>query len=258
MLYQLRLIKTALLFYTRIPVGNIKGYDAQMATRSIAYFPWVGLAIGGLTAGVYWGLHAILPQGVALLFSMAFSIYLTGAFHEDGFADFCDGFGGGYTKERIMEIMKDSRLGTYGALGLGLLLAAKFLLLQSIAPEQLILTLVMGHAVSRVATLVFSKTLPYVQSAEKSKLKMEGKAKHMLPLVLALSMATVPFYWLGTGYAAAYLILFFAVFVVFRGYVKRKIGGYTGDVLGAFQQISELSFYLAVVVMNQFDLQFLC
>ena len=91
-MYQLKLLRTAIMFYTRIPVGIIKGYSNEMASQSVSYFPLVGGIIGLLCAGVFYAFSLVLPQNVAILLSMAFSVYLTGAFHEDGFADFCDGF----------------------------------------------------------------------------------------------------------------------------------------------------------------------
>ena len=107
---ELRTFLAALMFYTRIPVKNIKGFSDDLLNRSTRYFTLIGILVGGAGALVFWGCSTILPVSLSVLISMFATILVTGAFHEDGFADFCDGFGGGYTTERILEIMKDSRI----------------------------------------------------------------------------------------------------------------------------------------------------
>lgn len=112
----------------------------------------------------------ILPLKVAVLLSMIASIWITGAFHEDGFADACDGFGGGYTKERILEIMKDSRIGAFGAIGIILLLILKFLLLSEINPMMIPIAIVSGHAISRLISISLLYSMVYVKKKEKQSL----------------------------------------------------------------------------------------
>jgi adenosylcobinamide-GDP ribazoletransferase len=150
---QITLFFTALQFYTRIPVPKWVGYQPENLSAATAYLPFIGWIVG-MISGVAWlgGLY-VTDVTVGLLFSMTASILATGAFHEDGFADVCDGFGGGWTKEKILEIMKDSRLGTYGATGLVLMLAFKFSLLHILAAGDqaaLVLLLVAGHSISRL------------------------------------------------------------------------------------------------------------
>ena len=124
---ELQLFLAAVMFYTRIPVSQNVGYSEVSLQKSIRYFPLIGWIVGGLSALLFLGLSLLpLPTTVVVLLSMVASIWVTGAFHEDGFADVCDGFGGGWTKEKILAIMKDSRLGTYGAIGLFLLLLCPF------------------------------------------------------------------------------------------------------------------------------------
>ena len=123
----------ALQFFTRVPVtGRLAdwvGYSPEMLRRSAAHFPGVGWLVGGLAALVYAGLAMLLPDGgytplLLAVLSTVFTVRLTGAFHEDGLADVADGLGGSYDKERALDIMKDSRIGAYGAIGLVLLVAA--------------------------------------------------------------------------------------------------------------------------------------
>src|SRR5215213_7826698 len=114
MKHELRLLFTALQFYTRLPVPRWVGYSETALNQATRYFPLIGWLVG-LLAGATWLIGTYLVDApTGLLLSMMASVLLTGAFHEDGFADVCDGFGGGWTKEKILLIMKDSRLGAYG------------------------------------------------------------------------------------------------------------------------------------------------
>jgi adenosylcobinamide-GDP ribazoletransferase len=131
----LRLLLLAVQFYTRLPVPAWVGYSDELLNKATVYFPLVGWLVGSVAAGAFMGANFLFRNTeLALLLSMVASILLTGAFHEDGFADVCDGFGGGWTPDKILAIMKDSRLGTYGVTGLGLLLAGKFLALRGLPP----------------------------------------------------------------------------------------------------------------------------
>ena len=140
---------TALMFFTRIPVPGSIPYSKELLNKALRFFPLVGGIVGGIGAGILWLGMLIFPFPLALLLSMVVTIFITGAFHEDGFADFCDGYGGGITKERILEIMKDSRLGTYGTIGLIGILSVKFATLIQIASPHIFLILVTSHIFSR-------------------------------------------------------------------------------------------------------------
>lgn len=120
---QLELFLTAVMFYTRIPCPAWVGHSEELLNEATIYFSVIGWLVGGVAGAVYWGAARLLGADVGLLISLVASVLLTSAFHEDSFADMCDGFGGGRTREKILAIMKDSRLGTYGAVGL--LLALK-------------------------------------------------------------------------------------------------------------------------------------
>jgi len=121
--HQLRLFFVALQFFTRMPVPRWVGFDPQWLSQASRYFPAVGLVVGAFAALAYALASALWPPIVAVLLSTSTTIWLTGAFHEDGFADTCDGLGGGMTRERVLEIMKDSRIGAYGASAGGHLVA---------------------------------------------------------------------------------------------------------------------------------------
>jgi adenosylcobinamide-GDP ribazoletransferase len=127
-------------------------------SRATRYFPLVGIIVGGLAAAMFGGARLLLPDSIAIVLSMGMSIWVTGAFHEDGLADTCDGLGGGWSKQDVLRIMKDSRLGTYGAVGILLALLLKFNLLLSLPAHLVPAALISGHALSRlVPVLVMSR-----------------------------------------------------------------------------------------------------
>ena len=252
-MHQLRLFFIALQFYTRLPIPNWVGFESAWLAQASRYFPAVGLVVGGMAALVYAAAAWLWPQPVAVLLSMAASIYITGAFHEDGFADTCDGIGGGSSRERVLEIMKDSRIGSYGAVGVGLLLALKAATLIAMPVHTVVIALIVGHPLSRLAALLLVWRLEYV--------KIEGKtqalARHLGTKELGIAMGTaaaiaVPA--LATGWLSLSMLFggIVSILVVAIGMGRmfvRRIGGYTGDCLGAVQQVSELVFYLAVLAL---------
>ncbi len=248
---------TALMFFTRLPVPKRLPFSQAYLNHAARYFPLVGVLVGGIGAVTVWLAGLIFPPPVAILLSMVATVLATGAFHEDGFADSCDGFGGGYTKARVLEIMKDSRLGTFGALGLVLMLALKFTALMQLDTAQLPWALVAGHALSRFASVTLIVGLKYVRD------DLTGKAK---PLAVKLSggaflvaalFGFAPVIWLATDFAWAQgvfllwtLVPVAAMTALAAAYFVRRIGGYTGDCLGAVQQATEVTFYLAIVAFN--------
>ena len=246
----INLFLTALMFYTRIPVRRNINYSPENLNKATRFFPLIGLIVGGIGALVFWGASFVLPTIVAVILSTAATIYITGAFHEDGFADFCDGFGGGYTKERIITIMKDSRIGTYGAAGLLLMLLTKIFTLFSIDAQQISLTILAAHGFSRVMPVLVIFTTRYVRDDETSKIKPIGKKGSLTDLISAILFGSVMLLFFPWIYSAAIILVLLIITFIFRKYITRKIGGYTGDCLGALQQISEVLFYLGVLVIN--------
>ncbi len=245
---QLRLFFIALQFFTRIPIPRWVGFDAAWLHQASRYFPAVGWVVAAWTALVYALAVTVWPQAVAVVLSTAAGIWLTGAFHEDGFADVCDGFGGGATPERVLEIMKDSRVGAYGAIGIALMLLIKCTVLAGMPAGWVVFALLIAHPLSRLMAVSLIWHLEYA--------RQEGKAKplaqHMshtefiiacltvlLPIagLLACNSFLLPHFLLGL------LLLVLAGCWLARMFVRR-IAGYTGDCLGAVQQLSEVAFYL--------------
>ena len=244
---ELHIFFNALMFLTRVPCPRWVDFSEHYLNQASRYFPLVGILVGALAAGVFWAMQLIFAVPLAILLSMAASIWITGAFHEDGLADFCDGFGGGWTPTDILGIMKDSRIGTFGVIGLGLGLAIKFYALQAIPLAVLPLAMICGHAISRfyAGTFIFSHT--YVQKDLESKVKPLARQMSLRSLLISALIAILP------------LLLFkdikiFCLFLVpipakwlLGRYMHKHLGGYTGDCLGAAQQIFEVLFYLAIV-----------
>lgn len=249
MMNQFNLFLTAVMFYTRIPVPHSLGFSNERLNRSTRYFPLIGWLVGGIGAVVFYGLNLLLPVAVAVFLSMVATIFATGAFHEDGFADFCDGFGGGYTREKIFTIMKDSRIGTYGSVGLIGMLGTKFLALQAFPPQTIPLILLAGHAFSRLMPVLIIFTSWYAREDELSKTKPIGKRGKNSDLVLAVLFALLPMALLPWQLMAVALPLSLVITFLFKKYIERKLGGYTGDCLGALQQIIEVVFYLSLLAI---------
>lgn len=233
------------MFYTRIPVPKSTGYSDENLNKATRYFPLVGIIVGSIAGLVFYGTQFILPKELAVLISMIASIYITGAFHEDGFADFCDGFGGGYTKEKVLTIMKDSRIGTYGAVGLLLIIALKFFSLNSINITSIPLILICGHSFSRIFPVLVIYSTSYSRMDATSKTKPVGKRGNYISLFIALLSGLAFLYLIPILAAILSIMLCLINLVIFRAYILRRIDGYTGDVLGALQQISEIIFYIA-------------
>lgn len=248
---QLRLFFIAVQFFTRLPIPNWVGFEQAWLHHASRYFPLVGLVVGAIGAGVYAAAALLFPAPVAAVLSTVATIYATGAFHEDGFADACDGLGGGMTRERVLEIMKDSRVGAYGAIGIALMLAVKCTALAMLPPAYAIGALLFAHPLSRLAATALIWRMEYARD--------EGKAKPLAErmttsefAIAATTVAIAAAVLLGTGLLDLHALLaalgasLAAAWWLAQKFARR-IGGYTGDCLGAVQQLAEAAIYLAVL-----------
>ena len=239
----------AVQFLTRWPVRSPAVFSETRLAASTRYYPLAGALIGAFAGGVFWLAHLVFPVGLALVLSTAAALVATGALHEDGFADTCDGLGGGATRERALEIMRDSRLGAYGAAGLGLMLAAKILALAAAPPAVVPWLLIAAHAASRSSAVVAIATGAYVRDAGIARPVADAVGPAGLAFALATGAAAVCVLFIVAAPAAilAGLAGLAAGHLAMRAAYERKLGGYTGDCLGAVQQMSELGMYLGVV-----------
>ncbi len=238
------------MFFTRLPLPSLRQWENAHLQRSAAWFPWVGVIVGGVAAAVWWlaAVVAGLPPLLASGLSLAASILVTGGFHEDGFADVCDGFGGGYTKERVLEIMKDSRVGAFGAIGIVLMLGLKWQAVAAAPAAWIPLALVALHVGSRVASGLLMAVLRYVAEEGKAKplaTQLRGGRLGWVIVTGVGAMACLP-----TATIAPVVISMAVVTGVFGLWIRRRIGGYTGDCLGAAQQLSELAGWVALAAVG--------
>ena len=266
----------AIQFFTRIPItGRLAdwvGYSPELLRASAAHFPGIGVLVGAVAAAVFWLLQAVLPDTpfaplVAAVLSTVTTVLLTGGFHEDGLADVADGLGGSHERERALEIMKDSRVGAFGAMALVLALLGKVALLALLGSvegvpvdgQDLLLrssfvcaAIWTGHVVSRFLPLLVIRLLPHVGDTATSKSK---------PLADQISRGSllVAFIWCFMALALSLWALSAINLIVSCSFAalallgmarlfKRRLQGFTGDCLGATQQVCEIAFYLGLAV----------
>ncbi len=247
---------TAIMFFTRIPIPVKLEYSEEIMNQSQKYFPLVGAIVGGIGCFVYFVSQLFFSTEISLVISMISTVLLTGAFHEDGFTDVCDSFGGGYGKEQIMTIMKDSRIGAYGVIGIILILLLKFLALNQIAYSSgtLIYAVILnGHITSRfqAGTMIFTDL--YVTDIDKSKSKPLANKKLSYGAFFFTLLTTLIPYFLFKNWLFLLIIPLSHIGKLYLSwYFKKHIGGYTGDCLGTVQQICEVLFYLIVIILWKF------
>ena len=270
----------AVQFFTRIPVtGKLAawvGFSPEAFRASAAHFPGVGVLVGAVAAAVFSGLLALLPDAVfspliAAALSTVVTVLMTGGFHEDGLADVADGLGGSGERERALDIMKDSRVGAFGAMALILALLCKVALLALLgsvegAPAGWDTAsgssafagwygagaLLAGHTVSRTLPLLLVRWLPHVGDTAASKSK--PLADH-----ISLARLLVAFLWCFSALAVVFIAYdaielivsssFAVLALLWMGRLfSRRLQGFTGDCLGATQQVCEIAFYLGLAI----------
>lgn len=256
MLQQLRLFFTAVQFFTRLPVPAWVGHAARQLDQAARFLPAVGMLVGLIAGAVLWLSSLVLPLTLAVALSMAATILATGAFHEDGLSDFADGVGGGYAREQILAIMKDSHTGAYGIIALVLALLIKYQALLALCTTHTLFiagaTLIAAHAASRVMAVSVMFSHSYVRHDDSARAKPAAQSLSRTSFVIALLTGTLALgLLLAAGASASSLLISIACASLLRVYLTllmlRKIGGYTGDCLGAVQQLTEIAFYLGLL-----------
>ena len=251
---------TAIMFLTRLPTPKWVTFEERYLNECSRYFPLVGVVVGIIAAVTYSLLSLLLGPMLAIILSMSMTVLITGAFHEDGFADMCDGFGGGWEKQQILTIMKDSRLGAYGGVGLLLIILVKFIALLSLATQvsmthlmardefswAVVVALVVAHPLSRLFAIAYIYRLDYVQNASQSKVKSQTQRLTHNALFFAGASVAMVLLLLDAVTVLWIVVALVASHILFGRYMVAKIGGYTGDCLGAAQQLSEILIYLVL------------
>ena len=235
----------AVQFMTRLPVRV--AWSADRMAASPRWYAAAGVLIGLAAGGVYWIAAQVLPPVVAVLVSTGAILFLTGALHEDGFADCCDGLGGGADKDRALEIMRDSRIGSYGAVGLGVLLALKISTLAALPFAAVPAVLIAGHGASRASAALAMATGRYIRREGAAAPVSQGAGIMPVALLTGLAALAPLGAMLGSEAVAAALLGAIIGHVLMRRLYERRLGGYTGDCLGAVQQTTEVGLYVAVL-----------
>lgn len=250
------------MFYTRIPCPKNINHDPDYLNKATRYFPFIGWIVGTISFTAFYIFSLFLSTETAVIFAIITSVLTTGAFHEDGFADVCDGFGGGWTKEKILMIMKDSAIGAYGAIGLVLLFLAKFkLVTESISLFTssnsyllVFLLFISVHSVSRLAAISIIFTHEYSRDDASSKSKPIAKNHSWKEIFGSFFFGLIPLLIL-SYFNFKFLLVLIPVFIMryfLARYFQKWIDGYTGDCLGATQQVCEVVYYLSFLLIWKF------
>ena len=238
----------ALMFFTRLPLWRICEVPAAYFKRVVPLWALAGWLTGGIMAGALWLAAQVFPLSVAWILAVISRLLLTGCLHEDGLADFCDGMGGGVTRERILMIMKDSHIGTYGVIGL---IIYFLLLTQMIAlPLELLCAIAfVGDVWSKFISSHIINVLPYARNEELAKNKTVYQRMSVVEILVNVVIGSLPvalflphFYWWA-------LLAPVVVFIILTSMMRHRIQGYTGDCCGALFLISELAYLLTCLAL---------
>lgn len=258
---EIRIFFTALMFYTRIPCPKNIDHSPEYINKATRYFPLIGWIVGGISLLLFWLGSLLFDTNIAVIFSLITGVLVTGGFHEDGLADVFDGFGGGWTKAKILEIMKDSRVGAYGVIALIFLFALKYFSLNNLlfkieSQNYLIIGLIFisYHSLSRLTAINIVFTSQYSREDETSKAKPIAKAHSYKEIIGAYFFGLLPlivlsfFQWKFCFVIIPLTILYFFS----KRYFNKWIEGYTGDCLGAVEQLAECVCLLTFLALWKF------
>jgi len=240
----------AFLFFTRLPLWRLH-QPTKVSYRSVVeYWPLVGWLTGGIMGAVIYFGSMLFPYAIALLLAIVVRMLLTGALHEDGLADFIDGFGGGgRDRQRVLDIMKDSRIGTYGVLGLLLYVLLLFFALFTLPPKGAALAVVAADPFAKMVASQLVMLMPYARTEEQAKSKVVyrriGTAASIGLAVQGLVPMIVFLYLTGLPWQTILFVPALIMYVIYL-LVWRRLRGYTGDCCGAAFLLVELTVYLAI------------
>lgn len=245
MLMEWRTFLEALRFFTRLPLGHA-AHDGLLLARSHPCFPVVGAVVGAVLVLAFGLVEPVVRRDLAALVMLAVGWVLTGGFHEDGFADVCDGIWGGFTPQRRLEIMKDSRVGTFGSLGLIWLVAMKVTILGQIDPGLFAPAVFLAHVFARASSVLMLAVFPPARSDGGGRSSLFVGPPTWAGAVATLVTTMLLTLWLPCGVAGGMVTV--AVSLLCGLWFLRTLGGINGDALGATNQLSELGVMLCFVV----------
>jgi adenosylcobinamide-GDP ribazoletransferase len=237
----------ALRFLTIIPIPGRRRISSEELGRSIVYFPVVGLIIGLILVGLSLLLMLFLPSALVAVLLLAALVAISGAFHLDGFVDTCDGMAGGKTVEERWRIMKDSRVGSFGIIGVCLLLLVKYVSLSNVPDSWLVETLVLMPVISRWAMVYAIFAYPYAKPSGLGKTFKQGARWWRFLIATVITLVVV--FVLGRLTGLILMLAIWVVVVAMAAYLKTKFGGLTGDTYGAINEVAEVCFLILVCLL---------
>ena len=244
-------IAAALMFFTRLPFWKLKSFSlpAEYYRQVVNYWAVAGWLTGGIMAATLWLSAQVLPVSLAVLLAIASRLITTGALHEDGFADFLDGFGGGTTKERILAIMKDSHIGVFGVIGLTIYFLLLHQTLSALPLHLCVIAILTGDPLCKFVGSQITLFLPYARNEETSKTKLVYKQMSFKAFSVSALFGLLPLLLIPNASWLAVILVPLFVFVLMIALFRKKLNGYTGDCCGALFIICELSYYLGVLLL---------
>jgi len=245
----MRQVLAAFIFFTRLPFWRLAEVPSEYFKRVVPYWPLTGWFTAGCSVIILLLAALILPTNIALLLAILSRLLITGCLHEDGLADFLDGFGGGTNRERILIIMKDSHIGTYGVIGLILYFLLYYFLLESLPLEYITCAILAGDPFSKMVSGMIINRLPYTRPEEESKAKNIYSAMNKKEYLYTFLFGLIPLLWLPDIRFIGVILFPVICWFILTSLMKKKIGGYTGDCCGATFLLCELAFYLGFVII---------
>jgi len=246
-------VATAFTFLTRLPLSRFASGDPEVMARATLFFPVVGLVIGSIVGLVFIGAEALMPLPLAVLATLVVGILLTGGFHEDGLADVADSTGA-FGREAKLEIMRDSRIGTYGALALILLIVARLLLLSELGWSSwgvVLGALIAAHALARWSSVALMAWLPYARAEAANKTIAQGVTASGAVIASGFALGSVLIAALMGGPLLLVSVPVAMVAALLAGWwFKNSFGGITGDCLGAINVVVEIAVLSSVVILS--------
>lgn len=245
----------AIVFYTRLPLFRTVSIPDNYFKNIVYCWPIAGWLTASVMAAVLYFSTMLFPVSVAVVLAMISRVLLTGALHEDGLADFCDGFGAGTSKERILAIMKDSHIGCYGVLGLILYALLLYTLLSSLPIALACFAILAADPFCKGLSSMITLRLNYARTADASKLKVVYNQINTKFFIIVMVFGLIPFLAVFSLISPIFYlsaVLPIILFFLLTGFMKSKIQGYTGDCAGALYLLLELSFYLSFVALAGF------
>jgi adenosylcobinamide-GDP ribazoletransferase len=240
---------TAVQYLTTLPVPAREIFGPDDLAKSLPFFPLVGLLVAAGGLGLNFILARYASRAVVVVLILIYTVIITGALHEDGLGDAADGFGGGWGKERILTIMRDSRIGNYGAIAISLSLLGRFVFLSELAPGKFAGYFVAGQVLSRWTTLPLSFCLPSARPGSGQGTQIARKVSWAALisgtlLALAITAAVLKYGSIWAGLSAVFVSAITGI------YYRKRIGGITGDCFGATMQLAEIGVYLTGVIVH--------